>query len=87
MNYDIYSKYLRYSSSTAGFPDRSDEFNPWYVFIFRQTRVKGIFKNVIAISINQNTITGLKNLVQTMLFHKDFICPRIECIHVCLTHL
>src|SRR5512137_3160146 len=84
MNYDIYSKYLRYSSSRAGFPDRCEEFNLWYVFIFRQTRVKGIFKNVIATRIPQKAV---KNLVQTVLFHKDFIYPRLACIQVCLTHL
>jgi hypothetical protein len=34
MHYDIYLKYLRYSSPPAGFPDYSEEFNSWYVFVF-----------------------------------------------------
>jgi hypothetical protein len=34
MDYDIYSKYLRYSSTAEGFPDYPEELNHWYAFVF-----------------------------------------------------
>jgi hypothetical protein len=46
MHYDLYSKYLRYSSSPAGVPDHDQDFDPWYVFILFAKRDKR--------NINQN---------------------------------